>query len=541
MVSDSSMDARIRADSSCGHIVALLRCRPLKQLSKTQLRDYVIPGVFDLDDEELDDCYQALQSIFDSFEAFSQRPAPPPANIPAVREAGARPTGDQDPFNAIVRWCTVHAESGGLLSGKRIGLKDNIAIAGIPLTNGSQILQGYVPQVDAVIVDRLLREGAEIVAVTNMDNFAWYGATSHYGPILNPVDPARKPGGSSGGSAAALYYDSVDITFGTDQGGSIRYPAAFCGVLGLKPTLGLVPYTGIIGMDRTYDHVGPMARRVEDLALAMQAVARPEDPDARHAGASDQFVDVVAGAADDLSGLTLGVLSEGFDGAEALVAEATREAVTRMRDLGATVTTISVPEHRDALDLATVCWIEGMTASFLGFGNGYHSNGRYAEDLALALGTGLRAFGNELPPQLKAGLLAGTYFRERRFSTLYAKAQNLRPVMRAAYDAALSEVDFLVTPTAPDLPQEHQVDGTSSESATGEETASSFEHRVDNLSAFNMTGHPALSIPASHAGGLPVGVQIVGPRFSDARMLALARTYEKSHPWFPAPDERDQE
>jgi amidase len=512
----------------------------LRRLKKSELQKYVLQETFSLPDEELDEYFRLTEFMFDSLESFAASPPALVSNIPALRDPGRRPTRDEDPYNAIVRWCTIRADVEGSLSGKRIGLKDNMAIAGVSLTCGSQVLQGYVPQVDSVVAERLLKAGAEIVAVTNMDNLAFSGGgdTSHYGPTLNPIDPTRTASGSSGGSAAALHYHGIDITFGTDQGGSIRLPAAWCGVLGLKPTFGLVPYAGIIGIDQSYDHVGPLARRAEDLAVALEAVAGSDESDPRQTGVvKDQYVEAVANAPDDLKGVTLGLLIEGFDtavGTETSVAEATRTVIERMRELGAEVRDISVPEHLSAGGLAFVCFIEGTTATLSGFGNGYHWNGRYSEDLAIALGKGLKASGNELPPQLKLVLLLGNFLREHYFSTLYAKAQNLRATLRAAYNRALEEVDFLIMPTSTELPHEYVPQCSLSERVLRGETM------VGNAAVFDMTGHPALSMPAAQADGLPVGVQVVGRMFSDAQVLGLARAYEKSCAWFP-PVEADRE
>ena len=174
----------------------------------------------------------------------------------------------------------------GKLAGKRIGLKDNVCVAGVPLTCASSVLEGYVPDFDATIVTRILEAGGEIVAKLNMD--AWSGGgtgdTSSYGRIMNPFRPEYSPGGSSGGSGAALHYDWVDMTIGGDQGGSIRIPAAWCGVVGLKPTHGLVPYTGIVGMDATFDHTGPMARTVADATLLLEVIAGKDPLDPRQNG-----------------------------------------------------------------------------------------------------------------------------------------------------------------------------------------------------------------------------------------------------------------
>ena len=222
----------------------------------------------------------AVLSVLDTLETAE---AAPVENIDATRDAGRRPEPGEDPLGAVVRWCRVVAEREGILSGKRIAMKDSMAIAGVPMTCASRLLEGFVPEQDSVVTERILAAGGEIVAITDMDHLAFSGGgdSSDYGPTLCPFDPARTAGGSSSGAAAALWYEGIDASMGTDQGGSIRVPAAWSGVIGLKPTHGLVPYTGMVGIDQTFDHAGPLARRVEDVALLLQAIAGKHESDPR--------------------------------------------------------------------------------------------------------------------------------------------------------------------------------------------------------------------------------------------------------------------
>jgi amidase len=505
----------------------------MRRLSKSELRDYAPDGVFTFTDAELDEYHQLTEFIFDIVEGVEATPPAPIENVEAQRDPGRRPTPEEDPLNAIIRWCSVKAPRDGLLAGKRIGLKDNIAVGGVPLTCGSAVLQDYVPEADSVLVTRLLEAGAEIVAKTNLDNFAWSGSgdTSAFGTIRNPVDPTRNPSGSSGGSAAALYYDAVDITFGTDNGGSVRLPAAWCGVLGLKPTFGLVPYAGIMGMDQSYDYVGPLTRTVDDLALALQAVAGRSEADARqHEVPVPDYVQAVAAAPDNLSGLRIGVLQEALSeamGVEDSVRSATLEAVERLAGLGADVKDVSVPGHLTAGSLLFVSIIEGQTATLNGFGNGYHWLGQYSEELARALGNGLKNFGDELPPQVKTVTVVGNLLRSEYSSTLYARAQNLRRSLRQAFDKVFEDVDLIVFPTQPALPDEYVADYS-----IAERTLNGWRH-AGNTCVFNITGHPALSMPAAEAEGLPVGVHLAAPMLDESSLLRVAKTYERAFGWLP--------
>lgn len=493
--------------------------------------------MFTISDDELDEFLELTDRMCGLMDAFVDEPLPAPVNIAARRDVGRRPEAGEDPLNAVIRWCSVKADVEGPLSGKRIGLKDNMALAGVPMTYASRILGDYVPEQDCVLAERVLRAGGEIVAKLNMDSFAWSGGaeTSDFGPTLNPFDPTRTASGSSGGSAAALFYEGIDMTFGTDQAGSIRLPASWCGVLGLKPTHGLIPYTGISAIDHTYDHVGPLARTVEELALVLAAVAGKDESDPRqHEVEVADYVGAVREAPDDLRGITIGVLVEGFShgGPSAPPgtresAEATRAVVEELGRIGAMVREVSVPEHLYGAGLMFAAIAEGQTAMTMSFGNGYHWRGRYAPDLSVALGQGLRSRGDELPPSLKMVLLLGTHFREHYFGSLYAKAQNMTPALREAYDRALAEVDVLVLPTATHYAHVYKPEASFSERVFRGDSM------IGNTGPFDATGHPALSMPAGEADGLPVGVMLVGRHFADAQLLSFARTYERSLGWRP--------
>ena len=507
----------------------------LPRITPEELEELARGANFALDSVEAEE-YRALTDfllgVIDEVE--EQKPVPS-KNVPASRNAGRRPEPGEDPLNSIVRWCRVAADEDGPLTGMRIALKDSIAIGGIPMTCGSRLLEGYVPVEDSVITVRILRAGGEVVAVTNMDNLAFSGGgdTSWYGPTLCPFDPARTAGGSSSGSAAGLWYEGIDASVGGDQGGSIRVPAAWCGVVGLKPTHGLVPYTGIVGIDQTFDHAGPMALAVEDAALLLLVLAgkHPSDPRQREVEVKD-YVRAVAEAPDDFHGVRLGVVAEGLGdavGADERVVGAFQEALERFRSLGAVVHEISLPEHVQAGGIAFAGYVEGMTALLGGGGNGYHWSGRYWPDLALALSERLASRAGDLSDQVKVVLLTGAHLGRLYRGALYAKAQNLRPRLRDGYDRALGEVDALLLPTTPGLPHPNEPDLTISERVKRGWAV------LANTYPTDFTGHPALSIPAAEAEGLPVGVMLVGRRFDDDRLLAVARTYERAFGRLPKP------
>jgi len=252
---------------------------------KEDLKRIANENHFELSDSEADAIGAMLSPIIAFLDRIDQTPVEPSPSVQRYRErdAGRRPTREEDPLNAVVRKIRVNGAPSGKLKGKRIGVKDSVSVAGIPICGGSHILEGFVPDDDATIVSRMLDEGAEIVATLVMDDFALSGdgITNAHGPTLNPHRPEYCPGGSSCGSGAALYYDWTDITIGTDQGGSIRIPSSWSGVVGLKPTYGLVPYTGVMSIDPSLDHVGPMARNLSDVALALEVIAGKDPADFR--------------------------------------------------------------------------------------------------------------------------------------------------------------------------------------------------------------------------------------------------------------------
>lgn len=492
---------------------------------------------FSLTPEEVDEFAGLVEQVTRSIDAsIGDESSFDEAPIAAARRLRRPPSVEDDPFNAIVRSCHVRAFTSGSLSEIRIGLKDNISVAGIPLTMGSRLMDGFSPRADSLRVERLLQAGGEITAILNMDSFALSAGaeTSDYGVVRNPVVEGRTAGGSSGGAAAALYYHDVDLTFGTDQGGSVRIPASWCGVLGLKPTFGVVPYTGIGSLDQSVDHVGPMAREVRMLALAMDAVSGVDESDPRQAGVPEVagFGEAVEGAPERYDGLTVGILSEGMGeaaGVDPSTRAATLAAVERMAALGANVTEVSIPEH---ITIGQRFWLalvtEGQMATLRDFGNGHGWQGRYWTDFASIFGRSLQTSGELLPPTIKAALVIGSYLNERYFGTFYAQAMNSRRALRHAYDRALDRVDVLAMPTSTILPFEHLPQAEMAERVTRGWSM------LGNVTQANMTGHPALSMPAGRSGDLPVGVMLVARRYEDAKLLSIARTYERAYGWYPS-------
>ncbi|HEV7685685.1 MAG TPA: amidase, partial [Acidimicrobiia bacterium] len=461
-----------------------------------------------------------------SYAAVEAMVEPAPLAPRYPRTPGYRPEPAENPYNAWYWRCEIPGAPDGPLAGKRVAVKDNICVAGVPMMNGSATLEGYVPEVDASVVTRTLDGGATIVGKAVCEDLCFSGGshTAATGPVLNPRDPTRSAGGSSSGSAALIAAGEVDLALGGDQGGSIRIPSCWTGIVGLKPTYGLVPYTGIFPMELTLDHVGPMAATVADVALYLEVLAGADGLDPRQPSVVPT-APYGAGLDGDLSGLRVGVLTEGFgwDGrSEAEVDGAVHDAAFRLEKAGAEVREVSVPLHRRGPAVWTVIAMEGIT-DFMVNGNGMGTNwkGHYTTSLLDAFARGRRARVNDLAETVKLAMLLGEYVRRSYGGRHSAKGQNLGRALRAAYDDALAEVDVLVLPTLPMLPTPLPGADASRE----EYVARAFE-MVQNTAPFDVSGHPALSLPCQPAGSLPIGMMIVGRHFADATVLRVAAAAE---------------
>ena len=500
----------------------------LRLPSDDDLKDLARANHFTLNDEELAAFRQLTPLFFGAYEQLYQIPEPrQPIKYPA-RDTGYMPSREEDPLNAIIYRCDLKGAASGKLAGKRIGLKNNVCVAGMPMTLGSLLLQDHLAEADATIVTRMLDEGGEVVALLNVENFCFSGAgdTSTFGAVLNPHDTNHLAGGSSGGSGAALYYDDIDITIGGDQGGSIRIPASWCGVVGLKATYGLVPYTGIVGIDNTIDYAGPMGRTVADVALALEVIAGKDPLDPRQSGdiPVEPYSQRLEGG---INGLRIGVVTEGFGHAnsEPDVDASVARAIGVMGELGAVTTRVSIPVHDEAPAIAMSIVLEGATASLRTNGAGHHWEGLHFPNLTESLGKAMKSQGDDLPPNVKLFMMLGTYMQDQYHGRMYAKAQNLRPRLRAGYDEAFQQFDLLAMPTVPVKAFRHEPDL---------DVLGIVAHSLNmngNTAAFNHTGHPAISVPCGKSDGLPVGLMLVGRHFEDATVLRAAHAFEQHVNW----------
>jgi len=500
----------------------------LRRPSSKDLIDISDRYHLNLTEEEQAVFYDLTRAVLEGYDELDQYPDPVRPVTPAVRIPGARPTPEEDPLNAIVRRCDVKATGAarGPLAGKRIGIKDTVCIAGMPTTCGSRLLYDFVPDIDATVVMRILKAGGHITAILNTDDFAFSGGghTSTYGVGLNPVNKKHTAGGSSCGSAIAPATGLVDIALGGDQGGSIRIPAAWSGIVGMKPTHGLVPYTGIVGFDQTIDHIGPMARTVEDAALMLKVIAGKDDtcidPRQPDKVRVPDYPDALAGG---VKGLRIAVVKEGFGTPESMPAvdTAVRAAAKFLGKLGAKVKQISVPEHKMVVPIWNCVAIEGGIDSFYHGHAAYQNKGWYNPRLMSAMGRAIKTHGGDFSPSAKLGVLLGHYMRENYDGVFYGRAQNLSRVLTAAYDRVFDDFDLVLMPTTPQTA--HKVPAMPEENRT--EHVTQALNMVRNTAAFDLTGHPSITVPCRGVKGLPVGLMLTGAQFDDATVLRAAQAY----------------
>ncbi len=461
--------------------------------------------------------YELLDELIDSAE-----PSPFPRSI------GYRPTDAENALGAWAQKSRVEGAETGPLVGKTVVLKDNIALAGVPMANGNAILKNYVPDEDATVVRRILEAGGTILGKATCESYCMSGGshTSFPGPVENPWRPAHSAGGSSSGCGALVAAGEADMAIGGDQGGSIRIPSSYCGIYGLKPTWGLVPYSGIMPIEATIDHAGPMTRTVADNALLLSAIAGDDglDPRQRNVVTGDYLGALQLGVA----GLRIAMVTEGFTTGEmdADVAKTVRASAERLRALGAVVEEISIPAHVTAAAVWTPIATEGMTRQMmLGNGMGFNWKGRYDIGLIDAHARWSEQM-DALSVPLKLSMLSGHWATQTYHGRYYAKAQNLVRRMKAAYDAALERYDLLLMPTLPRVAS--PLPGA--DAPISEIVKRAAELNV-NTCPFDATGHPAMSLPCGLVDGLPVGMMLIAKSFGEETIYRAAAAFEASGDW----------
>ena len=409
----------------------------------------------------------------------------------------------------------------GPLAGLPLAIKDNLCTRGVRTTCASRMLDQFVPPYESTVTERLWRAGGVLVGKTNLDEFAMGGSTetSAFGATQNPWNTDHVPGGSSGGSAAAVASGSCIASLGSDTGGSIRQPASFCGVVGLKPTYGRVSRWGLVAFASSLDQVGPFATSVADAAELLQVIAGPDPRDSTCLKA--EVPDFSSGLNQSIKGLKVGVIRECFDaeGLDAEVKASTQAAAAQLEALGAELVEVSCPRFTDGIATYYVIAPSEASANLARYdGVKYGFRAADAESLAsMTARSRAEGFGAEVQRRI----LIGTYALSAGYvDAYYRKAQQVRTLIRRDFDAAFESVDVLLTPTAPST------------------AFKAGAHADDPLAMYladlltipvNLAGLPAISVPCGFSdAGLPIGVQLIGNVLDEARLLRVAHQYEQS-------------
>lgn len=451
------------------------------------------------------------------------------------RTPGYFPAPLENKLNAWYVKSKIQGASTGKLAGKNIVLKDCVCLAGVPMMAGSNILEGYVPDVDATIVTRILDAGGTILGKSVCEDLCTSGTsyTSSKGPVHNPHKFDHVTGGSSSGTAALVGSGEVEMGIGSDQGGSIRIPSSWSGCYGMKPTHGLVPYTGIASMEPTLDHCGPMTGNVSDNALLLEVIAGPDDElDPRQRILENFQGDYTSKLKEGVKGMKIGILKEGFGRPESemKVDENVRFAAKKFKELGGIVEEISVPEHLTAPIIFNGIFFEGMLkTTLLGNSVGSGFKGLYVTSLMKAASQ-WQSNADQLSTTTKFPAMIAGFISQEYNGTFYAKAQNLSRKLRKAYDEKLKEYDLLILPTtpfvAPQIPPED---------VTFDDYLKGAFAMIANTCAFNCTGHPAFSMPVAKVDDLPVGMMLVSKHYNEEVIYKAAYAWEQAYNWKETP------
>ncbi|HUU74663.1 MAG TPA: Asp-tRNA(Asn)/Glu-tRNA(Gln) amidotransferase subunit GatA [Methanoregulaceae archaeon] len=419
-----------------------------------------------------------------------------------------------DPYHAFITRIPDAEYGEGRLSGEAVAVKDNISTRGIPTTCGSRILEGYIPPYDAHVVELLKADGAAIVGKTNMDEFGMGTTTenSAFGPTLNPADTGRVPGGSSGGSAAAVASGMVRMALGTDTGGSIRCPSAFCGIVGMKPTYGRISRYGLVAYANSLEQIGPMARNVSDISLLMEILTAHDPRDSTSINCP-----YCHKPDPDIHGLKIGVPEEYFgEGVDARVASTVWEAISLLERRGAEIITCRMPSMTYALAAYYVtCTSEASSnlARFDGvrYGPPAEPKKQWHDSFQERRREG---FGKEVRRRIMLGTFA---LSSGYYGKYYAKAQTARQNVRNDFHRLFCEVDVLAGPTMPTIAF-----------LLGEKSDPLSMYLSDILTVpANLAGVPAISVPCGTVDGMPAGLQIMGRWCGDEQVIDVAYAYEQ--------------
>ena len=443
------------------------------------------------------------------------------------RDPGRHPSVDKDPLNAFIRVCDVRGAEEGPLAGWRVGVKDNIAVAGVPMTNGS-VFTPFTPTLDSVVVERILTAGGSIVGTLNMDDHGGgaTGVMSAFGPARNPLDPSRTAGGSSGGAGSAVASGAVDAALGVDQGGSGRIPAACCGLATIKATHGLVPTFGVTPIDHSIDYVTPIARSVKQVAVLLEVLAGEDWRDPQGVHIPVEIPSYRRARHDGVADLRIAVIEESITGVDCdpVVIETMDEAIGALERAGARVERISAPMWSEASSIFGP-YVAHLVGNMLRTEGGSHGHMGYIDaDRVHAFASARRAQSRELNPYVKCWTIASRYLMERYLNVPFARLHNARLESRRRISELFESWDLLITPTIPfTAPRLPKAPTPIAELLTDSKASVAF-----NTSPLNMSGHPAASVPGLRdPDGLPASVQIVAPHFDEYTAFRAAFALEE--------------
>jgi len=499
----------------------------VKRPTQVQLEEIVSDLGMSMSSERVAEFLTAMEGNFPAYDLIESLPDEKPI-VKYPRTPGYRPSPDENPHNAWYVKSEINGSGKGKLVGKTVAVKDNVCVAGVPMMNGASTLEGYVPDLDATVVTRLLDEGAVIKGKAHCEFFCLSGGshTNATGPVHNPHKMGYAAGGSSSGSAVLTALGEVDMAIGGDQGGSVRLPSSFSGTYGMKPTHGLVPYTGAMPIEATIDHLGPITGTVADNALMLEVIAGEDGLDPRQYNAKAE--DYTEALGKDIKGLKIGVVSEGFgfESSESDVDDSVKATADRFAKLGATVSDVSIPMHLAGAAIWTPITLEGLQWQMMhGNGMGMNWKGLHTTSL-LDAHANWRDRADELSDSLKISMFVGEYFIRHYRGHYYSKAMNIARRLTAAYDDALNEYDLLLMPTTPmkatPLPE--------ADAPLALYLQRAFE-MVPNTAPFNVTGHPAMAIPCGMRDGLPVSTMLIGKHYDEKIIYQAADAFASSVDW----------
>ncbi|MGH2616529.1 MAG: Asp-tRNA(Asn)/Glu-tRNA(Gln) amidotransferase subunit GatA [Thermomicrobiales bacterium] len=470
-------------------------------------------------------------SAAEARRALDQREISAPELATAYLEQIARLDGDVGAYLHVMRDVAVAqadaadrrigAGDAQPLTGIPVALKDVLCTIDAPTTAASRILERFRPPNDATVVRRLREQGAVFLGKANTDEFAMGSSNenSAFKPVRNPWNQDRVPGGSSGGPAAAVAAHMAAVSLGSDTGGSIRQPAGFCGVVGLKPTYGRVSRFGLLAFASSLDQIGPFARTVEDAAITLQAIAGHDPLDST--SSPEPVPDFQAALSGDIAGMKIGVAKEySVDGMEEGVAQAVAAAISRLAELGAEIVNVDLPHTEYALPTYYITAPAEASANLARYDGVKY--GLSKEALTLRE-TYERTRGEGFGAEVKRRIMLGTYaLSSGYYDAYYVKAQKVRTLIKQDFDEAWAKVDAIVAPTSPTVAF-----------PLGARTDDPYQMYLADVFTIpaNMAGIPGVAVPCGFSDGLPVSLQILGPAFAEATILRIADAYERSESW----------